>query len=368
MSTLRVPVLKTHLQIERLPPEGLFLLSEEQHLWLEGAVYLELVPLLDGRRSAEELAEALAPRHDPARVYYALTRLEQGGCLVEAEPGAPHPHAALWHALGVAPAEAAHRLAQAEVEVLRVGEAPLEPVREAFLAEGLRLGEGRGGLRVVVVDDYLRAPLAALNAEALRSGQPWVLVQPVGRVAWLGPHFLPGQSACWECLAQRLRLNRPLQALLRQRRAGEESFVPRRVSAPGTVRAAAHLLASTVARGLATGVPGLTDTLVTLEAAGLKTEHHTVVRRPQCPACGEPGRMAALQEREVHLVSRPKGFQADGGHRRVSPRIQGAHRALGQGGVDRENAHGRRQGGGVRRLRRPGPRARSAGAGSGCRA
>lgn len=318
MSPSRAPLLKAHLQAESLPPEGVFLVSEGGMLWLAGAVFCGLLPLLDGRRSPEALAEALAPQHDAARVYYALARLEEGGCLTEAEPGVPPAEAALWHSLEVAPAEARRRLAEAEVEVLHLGEVPVEPVREALQAEGVRLGERGGALRVVVVDDYLRAPLAALNDEALRSGRPWVLLRPVGRVTWLGPRFVPGHSACWECLAQRLRLNRPLQALLRQR-SGQESLLVPRVSSEGSVRAAAHLLSSAVARALVTGEDGLTGTLVTLDTLGPHTEHHVVVRRPQCPACGEPGLVAARQLHPLRLESRPKTFRADGGHRLSSP-------------------------------------------------
>jgi len=195
----------------------------------------------------------------------------------------------------------------------------VEPVREALRAEGVRVSARGAALRVVVVDDYLRPPLAELNAEALRTGRPWVLLRPTGRVAWLGPRFVPGRSACWECLAQRLRGNRPLQALLRQRRAGAQALQPPRAASEGSVRAAAHLLAGAVARGLVTGEDGLTDTLVTLDARAFQTERHTLVRRPQCPACGEPGLVAARQERPPRLEARPKAFLADGGHRLVSP-------------------------------------------------
>lgn len=321
MSTLRVPILKAHLRVEHAEPQGVFLVSEDGLLWLSGAIYCDLLALLqqERRRTVEELVAALAPRHEAARVYYALDRLEQSGCLAELEPGEPPARAALWHSLGTDPRRAEALLAEAEVEVLGLGEVPLEPVREALRAEGLRV-KGRGGsLRVVVVDDYLRAPLAALNEEALRSSRPWVLLRPTGRIVWLGPRFVPGHSACWECLAQRLRHNRPLEALLRQRRSGAEVLSVPRVASEGSVRAAAHLLASAVARGLATGEDSLRDTLVTVDTFGFQTERHAVVRRPQCPACGEPGMVASHQERPPRLESRPKVFLADGGHRLVPP-------------------------------------------------
>jgi ribosomal protein S12 methylthiotransferase accessory factor len=319
MNSLRVPIFQEHLQVESVAPQGVFLSSEDGLLWLGGAVYCGLARLMDGRRTMEDIVEALAGQYGSAQVYYALDRLERSGCLAEAAPDVPPAQAALWRSLGMDPGQARKRLAEAEVEVLRLGEAPAEPVLEAFRAEGVRVREGGAALRVVVVDDYLRAPLAGLNEEALRSGRPWVLLRPNGRMAWLGPHFVPGRSACWACLAQRLRANRPLLTLLRQHRAGEEPLLVPRATSEGTARAAAHLLASVLARGLVTGEDGLTNTLVTLDGFGPRTEHHAVVRRPQCPACGDPGLVAARQQRPLLLESRPKVFSDDGGHRLTGP-------------------------------------------------
>ena len=35
-----------------------------------------------------------------------------------------------------------------------------------------------------------------------------MLVKPVGAVVWVGLIFVPRQTGCWQCLAQRLRGNR----------------------------------------------------------------------------------------------------------------------------------------------------------------
>nr|WP_225937703.1 TOMM precursor leader peptide-binding protein [Myxococcus sp. RHSTA-1-4] len=161
---------------------------------------------------------------------------------------------------------------------------------------------------LVLVDDYLQASLEELNHEALRTGTPWVLARPGGAVAWLGPRFVPGTTACWECLAQRLRANLPPSPRAARRGAPE-----------GPVRAAAGLLASALGRLLVTGDDGLAGTVVTLDATRLRAEHHAVVRRPQCPACGAPGLVAAGQRRPLRLQPRPKGFTSDGGHRALGP-------------------------------------------------
>ena len=73
-----------------------------------------------------------------------------------------------------------------------------------------------------------------------------------------------------------------------------------------------------IAKALA-GVQAGPAAVVTLDTTTLGFERHELVRRPQCPACGDP----AMQERQgyapVRFQSRRKTFTADGGHRTATP-------------------------------------------------
>ncbi|WP_164019986.1 TOMM precursor leader peptide-binding protein [Pyxidicoccus trucidator] len=305
---LEVPAFKAHLRVEPLPPESVRVDGGGERLRLRGRLYFDLTRLIDGRRTVDQLLQALTRRHSAAEVHYALDQLVAQGCLIEAEPEVPGGLAAHWHALGVSARAATAALAKSSVEVRTLGDVPVRPVREALHAEGLRTTRRGAALTLVLVDDYLQAPLEGLNREALRTGTPWVLARPGGAVAWLGPRFVPGTTACWECLAWRLRANLPPSPRVARRGAPE-----------GPVRAAAHLLASALGRLLVTGDDGLAGTLVALDSARLRAEHHTVVRRPQCPTCGAPGLVASGQRRPLRLQSRPKSFTSDGGHRALGP-------------------------------------------------
>jgi ribosomal protein S12 methylthiotransferase accessory factor len=320
MALPRIPSFPEHFQVELVESQGVFLLTEEDVVWLGGALYKALVPQVDGRQTVEQIVEALEDQHPAAEVYFALERLAAKGYLREAESGAASPSAAWWHALGVSATQAAKVLASKKVSLVQVGDTPVSrPLTEALESAGVRLAKRGGDLTLAVVDDYLRPALAGLNREALASGRPWVLARLTGKAAWLGPRLAPGQTACWECLAQRLGNNRLAHTFVEERRA--RGFLPQ--PSPrftgSTVHAAAHLLATAVARGLVTGEDGLASTLVTLDTVTLRTEHHTVVRRPQCPACGEPRLMVERQSRPVQLSSRRKAFTQDGGHRLTPP-------------------------------------------------
>src|SRR3569833_3311453 len=70
---------------------------------------------------------------------------------------------------------------------------------------------------LVATEDYLDPRLEASNRMALQDGNPWLLFKPDGVNIWVGPYFVPGRTACWSCLAARLRDNREVESYLRAR-------------------------------------------------------------------------------------------------------------------------------------------------------
>jgi ribosomal protein S12 methylthiotransferase accessory factor len=109
--------------------------------------------LIDGRRSADGIVDALSGQAQPVLVYYALEWLEQQGCIAEADST---------HAEDAAPA-------------------------------------------VVEVNDYLDPRLEEQNRLALTTREPWMIAGPGS----IGPLFRAGRTACWKCLAAWLEQNRP---------------------------------------------------------------------------------------------------------------------------------------------------------------
>ncbi|NEP48621.1 MAG: TOMM precursor leader peptide-binding protein, partial [Moorea sp. SIO3C2] len=65
--------------------------------------------------------------------------------------------------------------------------------------------------------------------------------------------------------------------------------------------------------------PSLKGTLLTFDTISLETKNHTLVKRPQCPACGDSHYLGNRDPLPVLLESRKKTFTADGGHRCVTP-------------------------------------------------
>jgi bacteriocin biosynthesis cyclodehydratase domain-containing protein len=143
----------------------------------------------------------------------------------------------------------------------------------------------------VVVPDAAEVPrLPDWNETALRTGAPWLAVLPFdGRFAAIGPLFVPGETACYECYrirrASNLAYPEEFWALERE---------PRRApNAPALVSTVAGLAAIVAVRWLVERDASLPGILVALELGGLPTlTAHHVYRVPRCPACSDTERVA----------------------------------------------------------------------------
>jgi ribosomal protein S12 methylthiotransferase accessory factor len=311
---LNRPRFRPHFHVEVMPGEGVLLLSDARHSLLRGRLYELVAPYLDGRTAAD-VCQQLRPEATPAEVYYALTQLERKDYLCEEEPALPAGQAALWSSLQVAPGLAARRLAEQAVVVQAFG---VEPGPFLQLLSSLHVQvAGEGPPDVVLTDSALRRELQDCNAAALRNGRPWLLVKPTGRQVWVGPLFRPGETGCWECLAQRLRANSPVAAYIQGRNGHAGSVVLDRATTPATLQVGWGLAANAVASWVVRGeLPELDGKLQTLEVPTLRLQTHTLVRLPFCPACGA---REARSFQPPALTCRKKTFTSDGGHRVVPP-------------------------------------------------
>ncbi len=140
-----------------------------------------------------------------------------------------------------------------------------------------------GGLHIVVVEDYLDGGLGAINSRFQASGTPWMIAKLCGEEVWVGPVILSRETACWRCFENRLREHRWL----------ESQIPPSAVESPLTLystenrtRAAAEFVVQEAARWLLGGRNALEGAVWSFSWATLRSQRHTVLRRPDCPECG----------------------------------------------------------------------------------
>jgi ribosomal protein S12 methylthiotransferase accessory factor len=310
---------KRHLVPYVVEEEAVYLVSERGVSAVHGELAAALAPLLDGTRAAEEIVAELAERYPAERVRRAIDSLARAGRIAYTSNGIDRQQAAYWELGGLDGDTAVTSVATQAVALEVHGDVDAVALRDALGAAGLHVaaaGEPHA-LTVVVTDDYLQPSLASRNDAALASGKPWLLARPVGSVVWVGPLFRPAETGCWSCLSHRLSANRQALTYL-QGRLGRTAPLTAAGQLPLTVELGARLVALEAARFVA-GLPAGDAAVVTFDTLASGFERHELVRRPQCPSCGDASLQAKRSHRPVVFASRRKVFTADGGHRSKSP-------------------------------------------------
>jgi bacteriocin biosynthesis cyclodehydratase domain-containing protein len=129
-----------------------------------------------------------------------------------------------------------------------------------------------------------------LNRVCLETGQPWGVCALGGAEVVVGPVIHPNRSACYLCYRMRAVAcaGNPEDAFayeryLDRRRTDDSGRRQNLVFGAGI---AGNVLASEIVKAL-TGLaePSLVGRILTLQLTDLRVEHHTVLRKPWCPAC-----------------------------------------------------------------------------------
>ena len=257
----------------------------------------ELLPLLDGRHTVEEIVAELGAGAGAA-VRAALAELAGRGVLLPGpplcEPGGPGETALLLAALeeGESPRSVLDILGRRRVLVAGGG-VEAEEIRRLVERSGLACGPpvslseacgaDWGDLLVAAPGSRELRELEPLNERALRDGLPWLQVLPFdGRHAAIGPLFVPGETCCRRCyLLRRASVCGyadefwPLQDVAASR------------PAPPVLAALTGAVAVLLAlRWLVRRDPMATGVTLALELAPRPTvTTHVVYPVPRCPAC-----------------------------------------------------------------------------------
>jgi ribosomal protein S12 methylthiotransferase accessory factor len=278
------------------------------------------VPWIGEGRSADEIADELEGQVSRAEVYFVLGQVEKKGYLCGSEGPFPPPLAAFWSGQNVDPGDASRRLGETPVAVKAL-DVDAGPLRALLEANHVTLGD-EGRLDIVLTDRYVRPELAEYNGEALRRERPWLLSRPIGRQIWVGPLFVPGATGCWECLAQRLRANSPVESYLASRTKREALPAADLAASPATLQVAWGLVANAVANWVAQGkLAALEGKIQAFDPISWTMQSHTLVRLPHCPACGAKEAEGPRTVRQFVLETGAKAFTGDGGHRVVAPEV-----------------------------------------------
>jgi ribosomal protein S12 methylthiotransferase accessory factor len=320
-----IPQFAPNFTVYVLPPDVVCLYSEDRKFLLHGALYCALASAIaKGGKSFRELVRELELDFPSDKIHEALTRLLDRRYVIPASRCSNGAAAAYWASLGLSPEIAERNLQKCRVRIQSINVEGATELGAALGELGVRVvkrspGLTSPGLTVTLVNDYLEAQLAELNGRHLSDRTPWVLVQPSGIFPLVGPVFRPGESACWMCLAERMKRNREVKALLdrRQARCVAVSPLARNTFGQSGIQLAAVEIAKAIATGFRTQ---LSDHIISLDLLGSTIVKHYVALRPQCPSCGsEKLRDPRREPAPIELGAGDKLVMTSGGYRSVSP-------------------------------------------------
>jgi oxazoline/thiazoline synthase len=316
-----VPQFAPNFTVYVMPPDVVCLYSEDRKFLLHGELYCALASAIgEGGKSFRDLVRELEPRFPSDAIHEALKRLLDRRYVVPASRSSAGTVAAYWASLGLSPESAERNLRKCRVRIQSIDVQGATELDVALSGLGVRVVKRSPDLTVTLVSDYLEERLAELNRAHLSDHSPWLLVQPSGIFPLVGPVLRPGESACWTCLADRMKRNREIRAHLDrgQARCVAVSPLVRHPLGQSAIQLAAVEIAKAIAADFRTE---LRDHIISLDLLGSTIVKHYVAARPQCPSCGrkklrDPRRAPVPLE----LGAGGKLVMTSGGYRTVSPR------------------------------------------------
>jgi ribosomal protein S12 methylthiotransferase accessory factor len=319
-----VPQFAPNFTVYVLPPDVVCLYSEDRKFFLHGELYCALASAIGaGGKSFQALARELEKHFPSDKIQEALKRLLDRRFVVPTPRASGGAVGAYWASLGLLPDIAKSRLQKCRVRLQSIDVQGATELGTTLKALGVRVVKGQkaeADLTVTLVNDYLDGRLDELNRQHLADRTPWLLVQPSGIFPLVGPVLAPGKSACWSCLAERMKRNREIKAFLDRRQARRVAASPlvRDVFGQGPIQLAAIEIAKAIVTDFGTD---LRDHIISLDLLGSTIVRHYVAHRPQCPSCGSKKLRDPRRAPEpVELGAGGKLVMTSGGYRSVSSR------------------------------------------------
>src|SRR5579872_4415548 len=222
-----VPRFAPNFTVYVLPPDAVCLYSEDRKFFLYGELYCKLAAAIGaGGKSVLKLVRELEREFPADKIREALQRLFDRRYILRNSRTAGDITTAYWVSLGLSPDTAEKNLQKCRVRVESIEVQGGKELTATLRKLGVRIVERAADLTVTLVGDYLDGRLADLNKRHLVDHTRWLLVQPSGIFPLVGPILAPGKSACWTCLADRMRRNREVKALIERKGARRVAVSP----------------------------------------------------------------------------------------------------------------------------------------------
>ena len=314
--------LASHVGYHQIANEHALLVEENSWRILRDPLYASLVSFLESRPSSmQEVIESLSAKFPVADLQHALHRLEEA-LLVTSEQSSSFSvdHEVQLLNRGINPADYQSVIEDFKLKVNCLDGEVTDWMRLPLEAAGVQCAE-EASFQLWIVKDFGDPRLREINVRAMKTQSSWLLCKPYGLTPMVSPVFTPYlvEGRCWECLNHFIQLHDQARQIWNH---FSNDSIP--LNRPiGRNPAVSNLILSNLVLELQNWLLKGTKSKLASQLLlwdfykGTQT-WHTLVKRPQCPVCGDP---TLLQRPPKPIVIQPSEVQKKvaGGYRTVSP-------------------------------------------------
>lgn len=312
---MRIPKFKDHIHPVVVAEDKLILSSEFGQQLLTGKSLIQVARHLNGHKSVDDIIQQLDGIVDSQQVLYVLSVLEDKKYIFETKNKLSVAASAFWSSLAIDESVVQQRKEEARIRIYTYGKAEKAYFSHQLTDASFHVVEEEETFTVILTDDYLQDGVLEKARELWMQQIPFLICKPNGIEMWLGPIFRPDETACFDCLLQRLIANRDVEVYLKETGKINKPLVTQS-SLPSTINTGLNAALTELSKFIVQGYnEQLENKLVTIHFGNLETTKHVVVKRPQCLVCGE--RITDRMPDRIEFRSSPKSF-IDGGHRSVT--------------------------------------------------
>jgi bacteriocin biosynthesis cyclodehydratase domain-containing protein len=313
---INYPVFKPHLKVYAIPHEGAVLIGTKSVV-LQGDLYAEIVPLLNGKNSMDDIALSLENNFPTAEVFYAINLLVQAGHIVECPQYHTPLFTPLWSPLGLAPDTAKERLENKSICILGVDSLNVQAFITQLQSYFIQSDQA-ADLRLFITDNYFNDALTQQAKIAFENKKAFLIVNPYGTTPALGPLFLPDTTGCFYCFQKRVRYCGMVESFAIDKQTQHSKRPSPFIADPLLNAMIMQMCVIEMIRYLLQPSEShLHNQLLALSTSPWQIESHTFVPFPGCPYCGPKEQSATVPA--IQLKAQPVNLNRDGGYRSFSP-------------------------------------------------
>lgn len=315
---MKTPKFKQHIHPTVVETDKLILSSEFGHQLLTSKSLIEVVKHLDGKSDVNQIIENLDGIVDKSQVHYVLSSLETKKYISEAENILSNSESSFWSSFAEKESSIKLKKSNSKIKIYNFGNHNPKLLSDDFDKMDFKVVSENENFAVIITDDYLQNGLQKTTRELWEKDIPFIICKPNGIEAWVGPIFKKNETACYDCLLQRLVANRDVDVYLKQNGYISSPIISNS-STSASIGMIYQLTIMEISKFLLVeDKQKIKNDLITFNFSTSETKHHVVVKRPQCKTCGEKKYLNndRLPEKII-LQSTVKKF-TNGGHRSVT--------------------------------------------------